>query len=68
MTLENIPYKNRFQYFFISLPGSIKYVFNLLKRILKGQELPRNLKDGDVIITKDGEFLIFDSCDCPQDS
>jgi len=65
--MENIPLIYRIQFFFISLPGSIKYLFNTLIGIVMQRELPRKLKDGDVIITKDGDILIFDSCDCPQE-
>jgi uridine phosphorylase len=66
--MENIPSLHRIQYFFISLPGTFKYLAKVFVRMITKGELPRGLKDGDLIITKDGEILIFDSCDCPQDS
>jgi hypothetical protein len=66
--MENIPLLHRIQYFFISLPGTLRYLAKVFVRMIIKGELPRGLKDGDLIITKDGEFLIFDSCDCPQDS
>ena len=66
--MENIPLLHRIQYFFISLPGTLRYLAKVFVRMITKGELPRGLKDGDLIITKDGEILIFDSCDCPQDS
>ncbi|MEI7561315.1 MAG: hypothetical protein WCJ43_02605 [Actinomycetes bacterium] len=66
--MENIPLLHRIQYFFISLPGTLRYLAKEFVRMITKRELPRGLKDGDLIITKDGEILIFDSCDCPQDS
>ena len=66
--MENIPLLHRIQYFFISLPGTLRYLAKVFVRMIIKGELPRGLKDGDLIITKDGEFLVFDSCDCPQDS
>ena len=66
--MENIPLLHRIQYFFISLPGTLKYLAKVFVQIITKGEFPRGLKDGDLIITKDGEILIFDSCDCPQDS
>ena len=66
--MGNIPLIYRIQFFVKSLPGLIKYLLNILVCIITKQEIPRSLKHGDVIITKDGQILIFDSCDCPQDS
>jgi hypothetical protein len=66
--MEDIPLLHRIQYFFISLPGTLIYLAKVFVRMITKGELPRGLKDGDLIITKDGEILIFDSCDCPQDS
>ena len=66
--MEDIPLLHRIQYFFISLPGTLRYLAKVFLRMITKGEFPRGLKDGDLIITKDGEILIFDSCDCPQDS
>jgi hypothetical protein len=66
--MEKIPLHHRIQYFFISFPGTFKYLAKVFVQMITKGELPRGLRDGDLIITKDGETLIFDSSDCPQDS
>ena len=66
--MEKIPLHHRIQYFFIYFPGTFKYLAKVFVQMITKGELPRGLRDGDLIITKDGETLIFDSSDCPQDS